>query len=1030
MSEILKAGLSKLLTSGKEFAVGAVEVAQFPEGYFTEEKNEQKHRPFYNILRVLTYANIPGAIRYQRIHRKTRVLYLTWTYDPLELHENMETLIDAVKGALPEFKLRVHSQFQGPTIGQNLVVVRSHILGEPLSIEDPQQTKDVMTGVAEILQSLTDGIIQISFMPKRPSERKRRSLESKYREEMECAQRTVSSTRTTLLSGEIQESVTKFDKRAEQNAESLQIQIKRMSHSHLCEVEVTTLCWGQSKKSAERNAKRLIEVIRGPLLPADPRKELSIQTKKVRPQDVSKVMRGMPMGKSTLLSLDEACVYLPLPLGDLGVPVADHATFHSNPADLKPDDTSIEIRQTEDVLVIGKVLDDSGRPIKDFGIPLGDLASHLGLSGDTGRGKTTTQINVLLELHKRKKNFLVLLASKNEDYVRLVRSIDTIRIFTPGDETTTPVRFSLTGYGEGVHVNSIINDIKTAFVAMMPTHGMIKEYLEALCELTFKRLGWDRDTNTRGLPLLPSDFMETLPLMEDELQYSMRGNEDFRGALFGRLRALSSGSLSRVFSTISGMTIEELVSTPSVFLLDKLSKEERAFFVYWLVSNLGRFFEARKKTDSAKGLRFFVVMEEAHRFLTGGVGVKVDEDHGAQRAAIDTISTSMRESRSAGLGYSIATQKPANLNNEAFTMTLTNIVHTMGAKTDRKLIGDLMNCSEDQIRMMGSLPIGEAVIRTASVSKPVRVRVDNPISHNPELADDTPVTDEDLRRHMKTVYEQNPHFEKKLDSLRTPTLKELDTEVASISIEMQSVLRLYSMFKISSFKGAYNGIAEAAKRGSPLIGALVIKHLARLMAPDEKSMPFYCRHLVWLLAKTSKFREVQDAVEAELNQLLQQESPVKIEPLHERIYTEVKLRIKSHVENQKILRSELKDAVSRAVEEIKRVPKTPPAPVQSTSDNERLDKLIPAVVKTQKFSSRYMERVNKAAKGDVKPLARMIRVFSKNVAVPEDDLEVVAVKLATQARLTFETPEDDTLWDSILDSVRMETRNQGSEGVV
>ena len=144
-------------------------------------------------------------------------------------------------------------------------------------------------------------------------------------------------------------------------------------------------------------------------------------------------------------------------------------------------------------------------------------------------------------------------------YVKLSRVVDPLWIFTPGDETVTPVRFSFTDYGKGVHVSSIINDTKAAFVAMMPTHGMIKEYLEALIELTFERLGWNRDTNTRGIPILLSDFLETLPQMEEDIQYSTRGNEDFRGALFGRLRTICKGALSRVFGTTSGISIQAML---------------------------------------------------------------------------------------------------------------------------------------------------------------------------------------------------------------------------------------------------------------------------------------------------------------------------------------------------------------------------------------------------------------------------------------------------------------------------------------
>ncbi|MHA2322761.1 MAG: hypothetical protein ACXACG_14030, partial [Candidatus Thorarchaeota archaeon] len=73
MSELLT-GIGKLLTSGREFFVGAVEITQFPEEYFLDKKEDRPHKSFYNILRVLTLSNIPGAVRYQRIDNETRIL--------------------------------------------------------------------------------------------------------------------------------------------------------------------------------------------------------------------------------------------------------------------------------------------------------------------------------------------------------------------------------------------------------------------------------------------------------------------------------------------------------------------------------------------------------------------------------------------------------------------------------------------------------------------------------------------------------------------------------------------------------------------------------------------------------------------------------------------------------------------------------------------------------------------------------------------------------------------------------------------
>ncbi|MHA1389828.1 MAG: hypothetical protein ACTSR9_15480 [Candidatus Thorarchaeota archaeon] len=147
--------------------------------------------------------------------------------------------------------------------------------------------------------------------------------------------------------------------------------------------------------------------------------------------------------------------------------------------------------------------------------------------------------------------------------------------------------------------------------------------------MTFTRIGWDRKTNTRGIPIVLQDFVETLPLLESEIQYSSRGNEDFRGALFGRFTSVCEGMLRSIFGTVSGVSIEELVAGSTIILLDKLSVEERSFVMFWLVNSLALHFEAKKKTESSSkvGLKYYVVLEEAHRFLKRASNVSVEEAH-------------------------------------------------------------------------------------------------------------------------------------------------------------------------------------------------------------------------------------------------------------------------------------------------------------------------------------------------------------------------------------------------------------------
>ncbi|MFW9817517.1 MAG: ATP-binding protein, partial [Candidatus Thorarchaeota archaeon] len=730
----------------KEHLIGAVELTEFPEEHLLgKDSDSSDQQSFHNILRVMVLANFPIALRYERVRKRMRVLYLTWAKDELKLSENLETLADTVKGNLRGFKQRLHPRFHGPTISPLATPVTTYLLGEPLSVNDTRQSTDVMNVMAEVLLGLSGGIIQFTVIPKRSSSRALKSLENQYRDESERAQLTISKPRSTIFSGEVQESKTRTDMGAVKKAESLKIQIERLSNTHLCEVEVSATCWDRDPAIAERHSKKLMDVLKGTLVPADPQKHLTLEIRK-NVHEAKRLIEGETIGKTSLLSLDEASVYFSLARKDLGVPIADHASFITNPADLRPS----QDQGSEDgspmkskALHLGQKLDDSGNPHGEFTVPIIDLASHTVVGGDTGTGKTVTQSNLALELDRLHIPFLIIVASKHEDQLRFIRKVKGIQVFTPGDETTTPVRFSFSDFCEGMHVNSVINDAKAMFVATMPSQGIIKEYMEKVIELTCLRLGWDRETNTPGLPILFSDFTETLPLIKDEIHYSTRGNEDVWGALWGRYGTLYPSVLSSMFNTITGMTVDELVSKPTILILDRLSLEEQMFLVYWLVTRIARFFEAKKKTDvhDQRGLKYVVFMEEAQRFFSGGTGIKVDEDHGVRYAAVDAITAIMKESRSAGLGFCLIAPSLSELTHNACNMALNIMMHRKGPKNDREQIGGQMNCTDDQIRLIGSLPIGEAVVRTANIGKPVRVRLNNPVEMYPELASDKPVTD-------------------------------------------------------------------------------------------------------------------------------------------------------------------------------------------------------------------------------------------------------------------------------------------------
>ncbi len=1021
------------ISISKPMFVGGIELVQLSESHFSSTTNRESYKPYLDLLRAIISANIPLTLRIERTNERTRIFYLTWSKQESRLLEYIQRLEDNITTILVGMKFNVIPKFTGIDLAKNLIAVTASLTGEPLSIEEEIQQIDAITSTARLLQNLSNGIIQISANPIQLSNRRLKSLENQYKKEVAQSERVISTPKEDFLSREIHESITKVDPHAQRNAASLAIQIDRLSMKNLCEVHVSISSWDVNKSVAGENAMRLLTTLRGRLALADKNREFVTKINS-NIMEGNRLLRGEPTGKSTLLSIGEAAVYFNIPNCDVGIPVVDYATFHSNPANLSSQintTTSSSIPQKPSIC-IGKVLDESGREISDFWILLEDLATHSEILGDIGTGKTTTQLCILHELLKHSINFLIFLKSKNEEYLRFIRTNNRVRIFTIGDDTIAPGRFCLTSFHEAVHVNQIINSIKTVFVASKPMEGMVREYSEKVIELTFKRMGWDRDTNTRGLPLILQDFLETIPLIEEELQYSIRGNQDFRGALVGRFSSICEGVLANIFGTITGISLEELVSKSTIFLLDKMSREEAAFFMFWLINNVALYYESLKKTDgpSEIGLKHYVVLEEAHRFLESTSDGNIEEGHSAFSEARNTICTTMTESRSSELGFGLTTPHGVKLSNGISTIALNVFMHKTNSITDRRIIGSQINCNDDQITKIGSLEKGVVVVRTASNTKPVLVRINNPLELYPKLKSEVPVSDTDIKKHMEPILTENPHFKFRFDFTRkVPAIHEINSE-NQVKIDFNTLSRLYTLVRHPSFNGIVNGIDLLIQKSNSLLTALTMKHIVLTVIDDYDKRIFYVNHLLWLLSQmvSSWSADFEEHVISNLAKILPcDRNSIIVEDTspHERIKMELVKR--NSIDNGDSIKSLLKEIVKQAIEEqdqiVSRKTDTQVKPLDSVETSLQM---IDAVIKTKLFTEGYFERLRGASEGDIDSFLRLLTAFSKKLASSSEMTSDLSLLLLHRARSILNEPADEELWAVLSEAVKIATTDRGA----
>jgi hypothetical protein len=351
-------------------------------------------------------------------------------------------------------------------------------------------------------------------------------------------------------------------------------------------------------------------------------------------------------------------------------------------------------------------------------------------------------------------------------------------------------------------------------------------------------------------------------------------------------------------------------------------------------------------------------------------------------------------------------------------MALNIIMHGRGAKQDRMLIGDQMNCTEDQIRMIGSLPIGEAVVRTASISRPVRVKINDPVSLYPGLASAAPVTDDEIIEHMNPIYEQNPHFKAKSDTaLKSTRLKNISENLSTVRIDINCALKLYSIIRQPGFKGVLRGIRSATENGNYSLAALIFRNIIGLVSKNEQSQSFFCHHLVWLISR-AKGIVSEDSLQLIVREMKQfidiaDFGHEGLDRIHQRIGANVVPRSVSYVVDNSAIETELKQAVDEAITESEALKDKKQSVGMITETLSKLDKTLLALVRTDQFSTKYAARLDAAVRGDIVPLVRLVVTFARTLDVQDVELVEVTNQLLNHARSELGSPEDDSLWRSV-----------------
>jgi len=338
-----------------------------------------------------------------------------------------------------------------------------------------------------------------------------------------------------------------------------------------------------------------------------------------------------------------------------------------------------------------------------------------------------------------------------------------LKIFTLGDEITSPFRLNPFEIMQGVKLQTHIDNLKAVFNASFVMYAPMPYVLERCIHEIYQDKGWDLTTNQNrffethdGLPygIFPTltDLYEKIDPVVNAMGYEDRLTMDIKAGLKARIGSMRIGGKGSMLDSAQSIPLNVLLDNPTILELQSIGDdEEKAFIIGLLIARLYEYTEVESKRSGINvGLKHVTLIEEAHRLISR-TSTEFDnlESVSTKAKAVETFCNILSEIRAFGEGVLIAEQIPTKLAQDAIKNTNLKVMHRIVAKDDRDLMGHTMNLNEDQNRFVAIMDRGEAAVFSEGFSEPFLVRVPHfPSSAKIIDTGKSGVLDKDVTRFM------------------------------------------------------------------------------------------------------------------------------------------------------------------------------------------------------------------------------------------------------------------------------------------
>ena len=339
-----------------------------------------------------------------------------------------------------------------------------------------------------------------------------------------------------------------------------------------------------------------------------------------------------------------------------------------------------------------------------FGLREEEFIKHVLITGMTGSGKTNLSFQILNELARKDKPFIVFDWKTNYSALKQLpgfKDLEVIRIGSVNSDFKFNPLIPPKGTETKYWMAMLVDVIKHAFFV---AHGV--EY--------FLRMGIDRLYEKYNI-YNGGEYYPTFGNLDNILKSKyVKGREMLWMSSTKRVLAslTFSGMLGDVLDTPYQGNIERLLDKQVIFEMDNLATIEKIFFteafLLWL-------YEYRKQESQRECFKHCLIIEEAHHILS-----KKKEYSSGSETITETIIRMIREF---GEGVIVIDQEPQKISDSIMANTNCKINFTLGNGKDITAIAKAMSLTSEEKRMIDKLKTGHAIVKTKRFDNPIHVRI-------------------------------------------------------------------------------------------------------------------------------------------------------------------------------------------------------------------------------------------------------------------------------------------------------------------